>query len=188
MERSFLTCSIAERERERLAAVRTTQRLRRFATAVSVLLVLVLAAGLIAFDQYRTSENERHRTVAEQQVALSRQLAAQSTNLLSRNPDLACLLAVRAYRTAPTKEAAESLFAAARVPLRHRLTGHKGAVNTVAVSPDGRTLATSGDIDGTVQLREPDLKLRATTDWIETAVSTGRTDLDEALAVLLRGE
>ncbi|WP_086706845.1 DUF6192 family protein [Streptomyces antimycoticus] len=31
-------------------------------------------------------------------------------------------------------------------------------------------------------------KLRATADWIETAVSTGQTDLDEALAQLLRGE
>ncbi|MFD4635086.1 DUF6192 family protein [Streptomyces sp. NPDC058284] len=31
-------------------------------------------------------------------------------------------------------------------------------------------------------------KLRATADWIETAVSTGRTDLDEALAQLLRGQ
>ncbi|MFJ4689462.1 DUF6192 family protein [Streptomyces sp. NPDC088789] len=31
-------------------------------------------------------------------------------------------------------------------------------------------------------------KLRATADWIETAVATGQTDLDEALAQLLRGE
>ncbi|MGW3380528.1 DUF6192 family protein [Streptomyces albogriseolus] len=31
-------------------------------------------------------------------------------------------------------------------------------------------------------------KLRATADWIETAVATGRTDLDEALAQLLRGQ
>ncbi|WP_372411758.1 DUF6192 family protein [Streptomyces luteireticuli] len=31
-------------------------------------------------------------------------------------------------------------------------------------------------------------KVRATADWIETAVSTGRVDLDEALAELLRGQ
>ncbi|MDT0449485.1 DUF6192 family protein [Streptomyces hesseae] len=31
-------------------------------------------------------------------------------------------------------------------------------------------------------------KLRATAHWIETAVATGQTDLDEALAQLLRGE
>ncbi|MER6916463.1 DUF6192 family protein [Streptomyces sp. NPDC000594] len=31
-------------------------------------------------------------------------------------------------------------------------------------------------------------KLRATADWIETAVATGQTDLDEVLAQLLRGE
>ncbi|MFI6663183.1 DUF6192 family protein [Streptomyces sp. NPDC050523] len=31
-------------------------------------------------------------------------------------------------------------------------------------------------------------KIRATADWIETAVSTGKVDLDEALAELLRGQ
>lgn len=31
-------------------------------------------------------------------------------------------------------------------------------------------------------------KIRATADWIETAVATGRVDLDEALAALLRGQ
>lgn len=31
-------------------------------------------------------------------------------------------------------------------------------------------------------------KIRATADWIETAVSTGKVDLDEALADLLRGQ
>ncbi|MGW0819109.1 DUF6192 family protein [Streptomyces viridiviolaceus] len=31
-------------------------------------------------------------------------------------------------------------------------------------------------------------KIRATCDWIETAVATGQTDLDEALAQLLRGQ
>ncbi|MEW2426168.1 DUF6192 family protein [Streptomyces nigra] len=30
--------------------------------------------------------------------------------------------------------------------------------------------------------------LRAPAHWIETAVATGRTDLDEALAQLLRGQ
>ncbi|WP_146238419.1 DUF6192 family protein [Streptomyces sp. Act143] len=31
-------------------------------------------------------------------------------------------------------------------------------------------------------------KIRATADWIETAVATGKVDLDEALAELLRGQ
>ncbi|MBI0297202.1 hypothetical protein JBE04_22715 [Streptomyces sp. PRKS01-29] len=31
-------------------------------------------------------------------------------------------------------------------------------------------------------------KIRATTDWIETAAATGRVDLDEQLAQLLRGQ
>ncbi|MGW3566557.1 nSTAND1 domain-containing NTPase [Streptomyces sp. NPDC000941] len=151
LERDFLTSSSAARHHEEQAAARTTRRLRQFATTVSILLVLALTAGLIAWQQYRTSEQQRHQALTAQQIALSRQLAAQSDGLLNSNPDLASLLAVQAYRTSPTKEATAGLFTAAALPFKRRLTGHTSFVWSVAFSPDGRTLA-SGSDDTTVRL------------------------------------
>ncbi|GGV19325.1 WD40 repeat domain-containing protein [Streptomyces spectabilis] len=151
LERDFLAASTAARDQEQRAAARVTRRLRRFTAALSALLALVLAATLIAWQQSRDSDRERDRARAAQRVAQSRQLAAQSAALLDSDPDLAALLAVRAHRTAPTPEAAGSLYAAAELPLRRRFTAAEGPVLSVAVSPSGRTLATSG-YDGVVRL------------------------------------
>ncbi|MGW2974505.1 nSTAND1 domain-containing NTPase [Streptomyces mirabilis] len=151
LEGAFLTESLEARVGEQRAAVRTTRRLRQFAGTLSVLLVLALLAGLTAWNQYRVSEQQRHRAVTAQHAALSRQLAAQSAGLLETNPDLAALLAVHAYQASHTTEAITSLFAAEALPLRHRLTAHAGAVRSVAFSPDGRVLASGGD-DGVVRL------------------------------------
>ncbi|MEV0123742.1 hypothetical protein AB0I16_19795 [Streptomyces sp. NPDC050703] len=151
LERDFLTASTAARDRERWAAVLTTRRLRGLTVTLSVLLVVALVSGLIAWDQYRISEGHRREAVAEQRAALSRQLAAQASILLTDESDLASLLAVHAYRVRPTAEATTSLIAAASRPLQQRLTGHKGEVTAVAMGPDSRTVA-SGGRDGTVRL------------------------------------
>ncbi|QDO46972.1 helix-turn-helix domain-containing protein [Streptomyces sp. RLB3-17] len=145
LEREFLVFSTTARRREEEAAGRTTRRLRQFTLALSILLVLALTAGLIAWQQYRVSEQQRHQALTAQRMAVSRQLAAESDGLIGANPDLASLLAVQAYRTSPTKEAIASLFAAAALPLQHRLTVHTDGVTSVAFSPDGHTLATGGD-------------------------------------------
>ncbi|WP_461033374.1 WD40 repeat domain-containing protein [Streptomyces mayteni] len=143
LERTFLTTSLRARERERRTATRTTRRLRTLTGGLSLLLVFSLVTTMAAVREGRNA------TTAEL-VALSRQLAAQSTALLPSDPDLAALLAIEAHRTSPTTEATASLYSAAALPLRHRLTGHGASVQGVAFSPDGDVLTTTG-LDGTLR-------------------------------------
>ncbi|MFC9863601.1 MULTISPECIES: nSTAND1 domain-containing NTPase [unclassified Streptomyces] len=123
------------------AALRRTRRLNII--LVGALVGALIAAGL-AFWQRQTA-------VEAQQRALSRQLAAQSSALVGADPDLASLLAIEAYRTSHTEEASQSLYAAAALPLKRRMTTRATSVDdAMALSPDGRTVATGGD-DGAVE-------------------------------------
>ncbi|WP_210581934.1 helix-turn-helix domain-containing protein [Streptomyces sp. GESEQ-4] len=151
LEHDFLTAGLTTRNQEEHAAARTARRLRRLSAALAVLLVLAVTAGTIAWQQYSSTEQQRQNAVTARQLALSRQLAAQSTALITSEPDAASLLAAHAYRASPSAEATASLFAAASLPLKSRLGGHTGWVTSVAFSPDGRTVAT-GSMDHTARL------------------------------------
>jgi WD40 repeat protein/transcriptional regulator with XRE-family HTH domain len=144
LEALFLKASQAAREAERRAQARTLWRMRALTVALSVLLVLALTATVAAVAQRTTAERARDRAVASQQVALSRQLAADSLASADTDPDLGALLAVQAYRTRPTSEALAALDVAAANPLRLQLDGGL-AVTGEAFSPDGRTLCWSED-------------------------------------------
>ncbi|MFF3844617.1 trypsin-like peptidase domain-containing protein [Streptomyces sp. NPDC002328] len=130
----------ASRERQR-ASKRRSKRINRFLGGMLALAVLAFTG---AFWQWRM-------VISEQREALSRQLAAQVDELVYTNPELASLLAVKAYRSSHTPEAFDSLQSVAALPAHHRLSKHTSGVRAVAFSPDGRTLA-SGGVDTRVHL------------------------------------
>ena len=158
LERAFLTASITTHEQEKRAAARTTRRLRQFAAALSILLVLAITAGAIAWTLEK-------KAVAAQQVDLSSQLAAQSNTLLTSNVATASLLAIQAYRIHHTAAAISSLDNAAAFPLQGTFIVRKG-VNAMVFSPDGRILAVASS-DG-VELRD-----MATGKILRTTAITG---------------
>ncbi|MFB7946618.1 trypsin-like peptidase domain-containing protein [Kitasatospora phosalacinea] len=143
---AHVSAFLAEGRHHEQAAAR---RSRRLSIVLATLLALALLASGLAAWQWRTA-------TTAQRTAQSRQLAAQSALLAGTDPDLAALLAVAAYRTGPTEEAAAALTAAAGVPLLHRFVvgGSGGAVSSALFNPDGRTLATYEEETRTVSLRD----------------------------------
>jgi WD40 repeat protein len=132
---------------ERLAIVprsmRANTRLRW--TVGSVVSAL---ASLTAFALFKADEARKQRD-----RAISRQLAAQSVSEANRRWGRSILLALASSRVSDSHEASAALLATvAALPKRVTfLWGHKGAVRSVAFSPDGSLLA-SGSEDGTVIL------------------------------------
>ncbi|NEB52264.1 hypothetical protein G3I48_08190 [Streptomyces griseus] len=132
----------AGRHREQAAM----RRSRRLNTVLATMLALALIASGVAIFQWRAAVTAKQAVQEQQLMSRSRQFSAESTSLLGTEPNLASRLAIAAYRTSPTSEAADALRAAAAVPLRRSINDSR-PVKSVVFSPDGRTLA-AGAFDG----------------------------------------
>ncbi|MGH3791154.1 MAG: toll/interleukin-1 receptor domain-containing protein, partial [Pseudonocardiaceae bacterium] len=120
-----------------------TQRLKRGAiSSLTILLILAITAGLIAFQQYRNAIRQRDN-------AIFNQITAQADRLHSTDVSLAAQLDLTAYRMRQTPDLYTALVTAGNTALSTPAIGHTSLLNAVAFSPDGHTLASA---DRTVRL------------------------------------
>lgn len=144
-ERAFLDASRAARDTEREAGTRAARRTRLLALGLSVFLVLALAAGLLAWQRDRASDEEAAKAAA-------RRLATVADSLRSADPRAAALLSVAAWRLAPLTESRSALLDALARPERDAFTDPRTGENVERFLTDqGRALITVAGAEATVR-------------------------------------
>jgi WD40 repeat protein len=174
-ELAFLDASIDAELAEHQAEARRNRVLRRLTVALTLLLIVAIVVGVVAVQQ-------RQDAVSARQIAVSRQIAAEALSVAEVRPGTAMLLAMEAFRLAPTAEARSALLSvSAHQPYQTTLVGHTDAIAETSFSPDGKTLVTSSK-DRTVILwdtvrRTHRVTLTGHDTWLRTAVFSpnGRT-------------
>ncbi|MFJ5681623.1 hypothetical protein [Streptomyces sp. NPDC093099] len=132
--RAFLT---AARHHQRRG-----QRLRRGAVAtITALAVVASLAAVFAFRQEARARDAATKALHSRDQAINAAVTSASVQLGPTDPSLSAQLALTAYRMDPNPEAASRLITTQNTPLATRLPGPRGAVYTVAYSPDGHMLA-----------------------------------------------
>jgi WD40 repeat protein len=117
------------------ASIRRDTRLRRRSvTVLSVLLVLALAAGAVAFQQGVTAVRQRDDAVHSR-------VTSQAEQLREVDSSLAAQLDVVAHRMRPTPELRTALVTEAGAPLAVSLRGHTDTVSSVRFIAGDRALA-----------------------------------------------
>jgi WD40 repeat protein len=150
----FLVPWISSR-REELRRQQERRRERRrllvlAAIAAALLVVAAVVAGLAAWAFVQRGDARRQTASAR---ALALDLAAGTQ--LASHPETALSTSLAAYRAKQTAATTSSMIAALEAVRRlgavRFLHGHSGAVDGVALSPDGHTLASAG-ADSTIRL------------------------------------
>ena len=126
---------------------RRGQRLRRAAVAtITALAVVASLTAVFAFRQESHAQAAAAQALRARDQAVNAAVTSASVQLAPTDPSLSAQLALTSYRMDPTPEAASRLISTENTPLDTRLPGPRGAVYTVAYSPDGHTLA-AGNVD-----------------------------------------
>ena len=164
------------RQQEKLSLeLKARHRQRLVIWAVGIGLVVAMVLGVLAWGQRNQYLGETHvrataQVVAEEQrnvaveqrniakeqsnIAISRQLAAQAINQIeNQDLSLGLLLSLEAYDHADTMDARSSLLRLIQTQpeLRYFINGHTDTVWSVAISPDGKMIASASE-DNTIGL------------------------------------
>jgi WD40 repeat protein len=119
----------------------SSRRLRMLVVAAFTALAVTAILAVVALLQRNEATRQRNEAVRQSHLALSRALASGSTGVADRRLDLASLLALEAYRTAPTPEARGALVTAVQHADRVQAT-LPGSYAAIASGGRGRRLAT----------------------------------------------
>ncbi|MFC4855360.1 protein kinase domain-containing protein [Actinophytocola glycyrrhizae] len=126
-EHAFLQASDRDRRR-------TTRRLRGLVAGLASLLVIALVAAVVAVISRGEAQDQRN-------VALSRQLAAESLAEAFVDPVSAMRKAVRGWRASPTAEARGALLSAPGLTYPSSFPSGLGQAYSVDLSPGGELVA-----------------------------------------------
>lgn len=128
------------------------RRRTRFTAGAAV--VLLTALSVVASFAAVRATSDAATARAQENVALSRQLAAESSEIGSQSPGVAARLAEAAWAVSPTTQAGAALTSLLDNQVHEgMLVTSFAAISSVAYSPDGTILA-SGDQSGQIQLRD----------------------------------
>jgi WD40 repeat protein/energy-coupling factor transporter ATP-binding protein EcfA2 len=138
VELAFLDASV-RRERRR------TRSLYQVIAGLSALLLIAVGVSVFALEQ-------RGEAIQQQRIATGRELTAEAGALRDSQPRVSLMLSLEAVRLDSTGDARAGLLTTlTQTHYAGMLSGHTAAVNAVAFSPDGHTMATASD-DRTVIL------------------------------------
>jgi WD40 repeat protein len=145
---------IAERDAEtqRVQARRFKRRARvMLALALGLLILLVAVVVLLQYarDQSATAKREQRAALRDTRAATSFALTTRADSALASRPDVSLLLDLAAYANRPQAIAARSVAATLETVAESSgaaavLSGHTGAVESVAFSPATGLLASAG--------------------------------------------
>ncbi|ROP41983.1 PD40 domain-containing protein [Saccharothrix texasensis] len=135
--RAFLLASEGARRR-------ATSRRRVARAALVGLSVAASTAAAVAYQQ-------QGKAVEQRDVAVYHRVLAEADQLRGTDASLSAQLSLLAHRMRPDEETYTRLLTAGQVPLHTRLTGHTENINQLAITADGRTVASIG-ADSTVRL------------------------------------
>lgn len=138
-ERDYLQESVALRQRN-------IRKQQFFVVSLVATTIIALALAVFAIDRQNQALAERDRADEQAQISRSRELAMASVTE-RRRVDARLRLSLEALTSHDTREARSSLLSVlqANPRLIAFMPGHNDKVRAIAVSPDGKWVATAGD-------------------------------------------